>query len=307
MPQVERHPALQLIILLTFILGSAIIFSLLGMFFGGLLYGFNELFDVFSGSIDEVVNDTLIAQLKTLQLFSAVGIFIIPPLLLARIESKQWSSYLKLYTPPPLLVNFTFLLMIVSFPALEFLVLFNQKMHLPDALKTIEDWMRNKEDAARMLIDKFMVMKTSGDFIVNLLMIAILPAIGEELIFRGCLQRIFTRILGNYHVAIWLTAIIFSAIHLQFFGFLPRLLLGALFGYLLVWSNSLWIPILGHFINNSVVVVVTYIYQKKGLSISQADQFTTTTSPIIYLLSFAGVIILLYIFYKQAMRYRKLI
>jgi membrane protease YdiL (CAAX protease family) len=93
---------------------------------------------------------------------------------------------------------------------------------------------------------------------INLIMIAVLPALGEEFIFRGVFQKIFCRLFGSGHIAIWITAFIFSFVHLQFFGFLPRFILGLLFGYLFYWSRTLWLPVIAHFVNNAVPTFIAY-------------------------------------------------
>ena len=91
------------------------------------------------------------------------------------------------------------------------------------------------------------------------------------MLFRGALQRSLGRWSGNLHVAIWITAILFSAMHMQFYGFLPRLALGALFGYLLIWTGTLWVPILAHFINNAAAVVITFSFEKEELEQSMEN------------------------------------
>ena len=91
-------------------------------------------------------------------------------------------------------------------------------------------------------------------------MVAMIPAIGEELLFRGVLQKQLIKGLGNAHVAIILTAVIFSAFHLQFLGFFSRALLGMLFGYLYYWSKNMWYPILTHFTNNGLALLLAIIY-----------------------------------------------
>ncbi len=105
-------------------------------------------------------------------------------------------------------------------------------------------------------------------------MIALLPAIGEELVFRGVVQKIFRQWSRNAHVAIWTTAVLFSAMHMQFYGFIPRMLLGAMLGYMLEWSGSLWLPMLAHFINNAGAVLLTYLFQH-NLSTINPDEVGT--------------------------------
>jgi len=101
---------------------------------------------------------------------------------------------------------------------------------------------------------------SSGALALNILIIAILPAFGEELIFRGVLQKILSDLFRNKHAAVWVTALFFSAVHLQFFGFLPRLILGLAFGYLYLWSGTLWLPIIAHFVNNAVPALGAFFY-----------------------------------------------
>jgi membrane protease YdiL (CAAX protease family) len=112
------------------------------------------------------------------------------------------------------------------------------------------------------------LIKSSGmrDLTINIFILAVIPSIAEEMIFRGILQQILCRVFKSGHIGIWLTAILFSAIHLQFFGFLPRLILGLSFGYLFFWSRNLWLPVIAHFINNFIPVMMTFFYGWKDIS-----------------------------------------
>ena len=103
----------------------------------------------------------------------------------------------------------------------------------------IEKWMKDAEESAAEITKAFLDVKTIPGLVFNVFMIAFLPAVGEELLFRGIIQRIFTDMTKSHHWGIWISAILFSAMHFQFYGFVPRVLLGALFGYLLVWSGSI--------------------------------------------------------------------
>jgi len=120
--------------------------------------------------------------------------------------------------------------------------------------------MKVTEESAKKLTELFLDADNEGEFLINFLMIAILPAIGEELLFRGILQRYLIEWLKNKHIGVLIASILFSALHLQFFGFFPRLLLGIFFGYLLLWSRNLWLPIFAHFINNGVAVIFYFIF-----------------------------------------------
>jgi uncharacterized protein len=124
----------------------------------------------------------------------------------------------------------------------------------------LEGWMKEKEDSADRIVDILMTQNTLKTLIFNLLMIGILPAIGEEMIFRGVFQKIFYKLFKSGHLAVWVIAFLFSAVHLQFFGFLPRFILGLVFGYLFLWSGTLWLPVISHFLNNTVSVIAIYLH-----------------------------------------------
>jgi hypothetical protein len=130
--------------------------------------------------------------------------------------------------------------------------------------------------------------------VFNLVLVAIIPAIGEELVFRGVLQKLFGEWTKNKFMGIWISAILFSAMHLQFYGFIPRMLLGALLGYSLLWTGSIWIPILGHFVNNAFAVLLTYLEQRGKISSSIETLGTSSDTRQVVLVSFVLVIILLF-------------
>jgi len=262
-PSTERNPFESIILLLLLILVGAIVFSILAIVLSYFIYG--------AGVIDKLSSDDAINldMIKMVQIFSSIGMFVIPALIYAKLQNRDWLGYLKIIPVPTYLALLTIVIMFAASPALEYTTLLNKGMKLPSFLKEVEAWMLQQELEMEFLTKKFIVMNSFSALLVNLLMLAIIPAFGEELIFRGGFQPIFTRWFRNYHVAIWLTAIIFSSIHFQFYGFFPRMFLGALFGYLFVWSGSLWLPILGHFLNNALAVFTAYWYQQQGLSIDK--------------------------------------
>jgi membrane protease YdiL (CAAX protease family) len=131
---------------------------------------------------------------------------------------------------------------------------------------------------------------------LGVFVIALLPAIGEELVFRGMLQPELFRATGNHHAAIWISAIIFSAFHMQFFGFVPRLLLGALFGYLYVWSANLLIPMIAHFVNNGFSVLMMYLYQKGIITV---DMESPEAAPWPMVIGFTIVFGFLLFYFKK--------
>ena len=152
-----------------------------------------------------------------------------------------------------------FIVMLLCVPALNFIINWNAQVHLPDYLKDIEVIMRNMEDSA-FETTKVMLNTTSFfGLLSGVLIIGVLTGFGEELFFRGTMQRVIASNGMNPHVAIWLSAILFSILHFQFFGFIPRMLLGAFFGYLFFWTGSVWYSFFAHALNNSIVVVVSFL------------------------------------------------
>lgn len=212
-------------------------------------------------------NDTSLHVLKFFQVVQAIGLFIVPPFILGWLFYGNSFDYLHLNKPfDGSSVILVLLLMFFAAPLINFVGEWNANMHLPEWMAGIENWMKNAEEKAAELTEAFLKVDSPAGLLFNIFMIAVLPAIGEELLFRGVVQRIFTSWTRNHHWGIWITAILFSAMHLQFYGFVPRMLLGALFGYLLVWSGSMWLPIIGHFLNNGFAVIAMYLIDKKLLS-----------------------------------------
>jgi membrane protease YdiL (CAAX protease family) len=159
--------------------------------------------------------------------------------------------------------------------------------------------MRITEEEAAKLTETFLKMPTIGSFLFNIFMIALLPAIGEEFMFRGLLQRLLKEWLGNIHLAIFISAFLFSALHMQFYGFFPRMLLGIMFGYLFYWSGSLWVPICAHFINNGSAVIFSYLGQCGFLSGNYED-FGATEN--VFLILVSGLIILVLFFFVYRLK-----
>ena len=265
----ESSAYVQLLILTGYALAGLIICSVLSLIVLLVFSDQQSLTSLTNLSIDDPKS---INSLKIVQILSSIGLFLLPPIFLALTERRKISQFYNWKKPTLAMLGIIFLLMMVSLPITELSGLINQKMTLPEALKPLENWMRDKEEEASKMVMALLKVNTAGDFLLNLFMIAILPAIAEELMFRGGVQRAFSRTFGNPHVAIWITAFIFSAIHVQFFGFIPRLLLGALFGYIYVWTKSLWYPMFAHFLNNAYAVCVALYFQMHNLPLENVDE-----------------------------------
>ena len=175
-------------------------------------------------------------------------------------------------------------------------------MQLPESLAGLEQWMKELEMRATSLTESFITYTTIAGFLANLLILAILPALGEELIFRGILQPGLTSILRNRHLAIVVTALLFSAMHMQFYGFLPRFLLGLLFGYFFLWTKNIWTAIWAHFLNNATAVIMAFLADRKITSIDY-EKFGQTSGTFVVIAS-AFSLLLVFLLYKSARTFR---
>ncbi|MGC9470713.1 MAG: CPBP family intramembrane glutamic endopeptidase [Bacteroidales bacterium] len=264
----------RLLISLVIILGSFLVFSVIGTLLAMLVYGAEPgmILEGLSDPDDPHIPD----MLRFLQVVQSLGLFIIPSLLLAYLLSSHPGHFLGFRHRPGWPVWITGgLVLIVAIPLINVLAEWNMAVRFPDFLEGVEEWMRSREEEASRLTEAFLEFERPGGLWISLLIVAIIPALGEELLFRGVVQRLFTEWWRNVHAAVIVTAVLFSALHLQFFGFVPRMLMGIWFGYLLVWSGTLWLPILSHFLNNAVIVVF-YFLMERGMVNSDIEHIGAT-------------------------------
>lgn len=262
-----------------------------------------RIFGIPANEINRVLNNpegSSLLFLKLLQAVQTILLFLVPAILLPLLIQKDYKAYLftNLFSKrifwflTPLFVFF-------MVPVINVLAEWNSQLQLPENLSGIEQWMREKEEYATHLLDH--LLRTSNGFQLagNIVLIAVLPAIAEEFLFRGALQRIFIQLTRNVHIGIVITAILFSAIHMQFLGFIPRFLLGLLFGYLLIWSGSIWIPVLAHFTNNFMGVLYYHFY-KGEIQEGYFDTVgATSETRAVFLISVLIAGILWYLMFQQ--------
>ncbi|MCK4678457.1 MAG: CPBP family intramembrane metalloprotease [Bacteroidales bacterium] len=289
-------PLYQLIFLLLIILSSFLLTFLLGYLIAIPLFG-PDVLPMLSG-IGGTNGENNIEMMKYFQVVSQFGTFIIPAFVFAFIIKRDIWGYLKLTTPPQLKSIILSVVMIMAIlPFINWLVSLNGMFHLPESLSGLEQWMRSSEQQAMELTEAFLSDTTWKGLVINLVMFAVLAAVGEELIFRGVLLRILYDWSKNRHLAVWLSAILFSALHLQFFGFLPRMILGVVLGYLFLWSKSLWLPIVTHLINNAAAVIAAFFYFKGDID-TDMESFGSSASPVTIVASFLIVVGLMYTVYS---------
>lgn len=173
--------------------------------------------------------------------------------------------------------------MLFALPWVQFTYWLNKQIPLPA-------WLADMENQTTGIIQAILVMESPWELAFSLLVIALAPAVGEELLFRGIVQPQISRLWNKPVAAVWVTAILFSIIHFQFAGFIPRMLLGAGLGYLLLWTRSLWAPIAGHFVINAIQVIAQYVAKtdleqaEKSLNINQLLIPCALVLPVMFLL-----------------------
>jgi uncharacterized protein len=294
----DMKPLSQLMFSIFVVIASFLAFMVLSLVIAIPLFGLDSMLSI--PTIDELNNPDSIRILKYFQVVQSIGVFIIPPFILGWLFHGKVAEYLNLNKT--ITLASVILVLVLSFaasPFINFIGEFNANMQLPGWLSGVESWMKNAEDKAAEITEAFLKVETTGGLLFNIFMIAFLPAIGEELLFRGVIQRIFTNWTRNYHWGIWITALLFSALHMQFYGFIPRMFLGVLFGYLLVWSGSMWLPIIAHFINNAVAVVAMYMIDKNLLSNEIEEIGTTSDSYYMAVVSLVLIVVFMLMIKRQ--------
>jgi membrane protease YdiL (CAAX protease family) len=298
----DRSLISQLLILITFLFVGFLIAISLGAI-AGMLYGGME--GLQGLAIPDFHDKSTINLLKIFQIFSQVGLFVLPAFMFAYYYQEDYQSFLKIRCSPDIkCLLIAIIAIVLMMPSIGFLVDLNQGLKLPSFMQGIEEWMKAKEEEAKIMTEAFLQVSSVSALLLNLFMIGLLAGLGEELLFRGVLQNIFLDKWRNPHVAIWSAAIIFSAFHLQFYGFLPRMVLGAIFGYIYLWTNNLWIPVTLHTIFNSITVVGAFLFQR-GIINTDMENIGTSDSYMVVAISFVAALGLFRFIYRLSLRKRK--
>ena len=229
-----------------------------------------------------------VMALKMAQLVQSLLVFVVPALLAVWCWSRRPAEWLRLRAVGNGWVYaLVVLLIIVAQPGINMLATWNEGIRLPAFMSEIEQYFQDMEASARELTEMLAAAPTIGTMLLNLVVLAAVPAIGEELSFRGVLLGLIDgdTTLGarispsrRTHIAVWVVGIIFSLIHFQFYGFIPRMLLGVVLGYLLVWTGSLWVPMVAHFTNNALVVLLYFAEEHFAINSESLEAFGTGTT-----------------------------
>lgn len=292
----ERHPVINLIIILLMVgLGFIVVGPIVGFFLALPFYdgSMTGLVEAVQNPLD---NPDVKVPLYIVQgAATFVGLVVAPAVYLAR-ERRSLADFFTSRGIGLIPIIITVLAVIIFMAVNSVFIEWNAQFDFPDFAEPFERWAREHEDTATELTQFLTNLGSPAELLLALVVIAVLPAVGEEIVFRGLIQNELYRGTKNIHVAIWFAAVLFSAIHMQFYGFVPRLLLGALFGYLYYWSGNLMLAIVAHFVNNAVSVLALYFYQQGQFAFDVESQESAPWSVVIpSALLTAG---LLYYFYK---------
>lgn len=252
----------QILIFLALIVGCMIVASVLGVIVASIFYGFGIPANV----LDQA------AYYRILQSFGSVGTFMLPPLFFSYLSERKWFSYNRMNRAPGYTMsNIVIVMSLVLLPIVWILADWNEGWKLPEALAGLDEWMRRMDEQNSELVKLMSRDSRIGILLINIFVMAMLPAVGEELMFRGTVQPFLQKWTKSPHLAIWITAFIFSAIHFQISGFVPRMLIGAYLGYLCYWSGSLWLPILAHFMHNSMSILTDFVMLRRGFDVDNLN------------------------------------
>lgn len=277
-------------------MGFVIIGPIIGAVVGGFFYE-GDIMDMAGQLANPVGNPEIKPVLMIVQGFATgIGLILIPWIYYGLLANRKWNYLLPNADRILQGIILSFLIVAAFMVVNSLFIEWNSNASLPSFLKGMEEWMREKESLAEEVTKFLTTFHSVQEFLLAILVIAILPAIGEEFVFRGLLQTELAAAFRNHHVAIWVSAAIFSAIHIQFFGFVPRLLLGALFGYLFYWSGNLAFPIIAHFIQNGGQLFILYMVQK---GVWEIDMDSTESFPWYMILIFGVATLILLNFFRK--------
>ena len=290
-------PFVQMIMVIFSMVTFFLLFMFVGILLAPLILGIpiSDLMSVFANN-QAGLNLNLMRYLQTLQ---SISLFILPALFAAYLFSGKFADYLALkQTISAKWFGAVFLVMLMAVPCINLLVTLNEMIVFPESMAGWEQMLKNFEEAARQTTKLFLEVDHVGWMFFNIFMIALLPALGEEMIFRGLIQKIFVRWTGNVHVAIIITGFLFSLMHMQFYGFFPRWLLGVMFGYLFVWSGTLWIPVFAHFVNNAMAVFIAWLVHRGSIP-EEIEVFGSNRSDIpVTFVATVVTVLLLWMIYR---------
>lgn len=291
-PLKNTKPIYQLLWLLLFFLGFSIIIPIFLMLVGMVIWGK----EVIMGGISQ---QTPLSYLVYFQFFTQIGVFAGVAFFFARLNGPNVWSYLKIKrSNQPSFLLLAIIAMVSVIPLSSWLLELSLSFSFPESMSSFVEALKQQEDAGNTLMQRFLNVEGLGWLAFNLVFLALVPALCEELLFRGALMGVLQNMFRNKHLVVILTAIIFSAIHMQFFSFLSRFALGLVLGYATIYSGSLFPAIAAHFVNNAFSVVGYYFSDQKEI-----DKIGTSNSSWLLLLSAIVAVVMIVGMRKKSLAY----
>jgi len=291
----EAKPSVKLLLLIILAGTSYLIITFIGLLLAVPL--FSTTWEQLQTSISEGFQDSGTGLIYYLQGIQTLGLFVVPALLANFLLFKQGSGFLSgNHSKIHIAWVLSLIMLILSAPFIQWVIDWNAQIRFPEAMKTIENALQTMEEERTKITERLLTGESIRIFFFNILIISVLPALGEEFIFRGVLQRILGEWFKNAHLSIMITALLFSMFHLQFYGILPRLVLGIYFGYLYFWSGTIWLPVLAHFFNNAMAVSISFLTSASTMQLPGFLTGDSTTSlPLLLISSFITCVLIIII------------
>lgn len=253
----ERPYWIQLIVLTLFLVGGMLVFPSLSSMLIFLILYLSNTPDLLEAA------DSVTAMRISLTIVT-IGTWLVPALLFAYCQNGRWFDYNAANrSPKQSMVNLVLILSVTILPVVGVLAAFNESIMPQEG--SLAEFLRNLEENAERILRLMTAQHNSWELIANLLVFAVMAGVCEEFFFQGALQPLMMNWTKNPHIGILITALIFSTLHLQFYGFIPRFLLGIYLGYLFYWSRSLWLPVLAHVLHNALSLIVDFTLQGRGI------------------------------------------
>ncbi|HZF64796.1 MAG TPA: type II CAAX endopeptidase family protein [Chitinophagaceae bacterium] len=291
----SRPVWIQLLLFMGMAVGIFMVVSLIGMAILSPLTGIS-MFELSDTSKWDIKSPGMLTYVRGMLLIQFLGLFVIPSLLFAYFSDPAPLDYIGLNRNPKAIYWIAGIaVLLFAIPLVEYTGLINRKINFGGA----QQWMKSMEDEAAQQIKFMLGRRNIGELISNVIFIAVFAGVGEELFFRGVLQRLFIKACKHAWLGIIVTAILFSALHIQFFGFIPRLLLGILLGALYWYSGSLWPSIIAHFVYDAFFIVLSY-FQPQFLENTEATLFNEPARTILALVSAVIVGLLIWVMKKNS-------
>lgn len=271
-----NHPVIYFITRMLIVIGMMFVFASVGysiaMFTSPYLFGVDFLAN--PTLINDFGNPALVPALKYIQVMVSITAFILPSWYFCKAIYQSPIDYLKINRTVSIkTISIALLLVFAVIPFISWLVYINGKVTFPAEYAQLEAKLQAAEALAGKITVAFLKAESMDVLLINILVIALVPAIGEELLFRGVLQHFFHQVSNNKHLSVWIIAFVFSAFHGQFYGFIPRMMLGVVLGYAFLFTGSLWTSIIIHFVNNAFAVICSYGPLAKQLPAFMANDF----------------------------------